>query len=710
MINQIKHISAKTKILIFALLLIILPSAILGYLGFKSIEDRGLRLKDNYQGLARLLRDNIEDELLNFEGTFLRDITTKNWNKDVLTIKHQLSQTQDQHPSINEIFLMDTEGAVIHPKITLSVRGAMQPEQVIIQASKNELIQSGERYEFKEKNYPIAMVYYKKAMEQATSRQLRSYTRLLVGRCYFKMKNYQKAAQEFRKLLEESGDVQTPGGTPLKIVCLSQLSETYALLGQDQTQRHTLLDLYEGLISTPMGFDSYDFYLQTVKTKLEQASQMHDWGKEDLVRLDELKKEETNQMGRVRYLQLIQTDILSQLKSEPAFNSKENAQGSRLPVRYTVKDIEGKSYQIGYVPLSSPQGQTAGRILVYQIDKEFVLTKLLSDIEKKGNLGYNIQLGIFSEEESLLYPAKTPSPPRALAAESFSQFFPSWRLVLFDKMGKTVELIVRKEKRLYGAVLFGIFSIILVGIIMTLKAAMHEAKVARMKSEFVSSVSHELKTPLSLIRLFGETLELDHVKDKKQRKQFSGIIARESQRLSHLIDNVLDFSKIDSGRKEYAFEEADLVKVVSNTLEAYKFHLRDQGFEFVVSLPQSPILMQLDKDAISQALLNLLSNAEKYSKERKYIGVDVIPKDNNVWISVKDKGSGIPESSLKHLFDKFFRGEDGAALDAQGSGLGLTIVKHIVESHRGQISVESKVGQGSRFTIKLPIQEQREKH
>jgi len=436
---------------------------------------------------------------------------------------------------------------------------------------------------------------------------------------------------------------------------------------------------------------------------LDQISQMHVWEKKDLVRLDELREEETIQMERYSYLQLVQRALLPQLNSNLVIDNKGETQSSRLPVRQVVKDSEGTSHQIGYMPLSSSRGQTTRQFLVYEIDEEFVLTKLLSDIEKKGDLGKNVRIGIFSEEESLVYPSTAPSPARAIASVNLSQFFPWWRLMLFDNKGKTVERMVRKEKQLYGAALLGIFSLILVGIIMTLRAATHEAEVARLKSEFVSKVSHELKTPLALIRLFGETLELDQVKDIKQRKKFLRIIARESQRLSHLIDNVPDFSKIDSGRKEYTFEETDLVKVVSNTLEAYKYYLMDKGFEFDVSLPQKAILMQIDKDAISQAVLNLLDNAEKYSKERKYIGVKIIPKDSEVWITVEDRGAGIPEYSLKHIFDKFFRVEHDSAQEAHGSGLGLTIVRHIVESHGGQIDVESKVGEGSRFIIKLPI-------
>ena len=256
---------------------------------------------------------------------------------------------------------------------------------------------------------------------------------------------------------------------------------------------------------------------------------------------------------------------------------------------------------------------------------------------------------------------------------------------------------------MYGGALFGVFILILGGAGLTLRAAVHEAEAARIKSEFVSNVSHELKTPLALIRLFGETLELEDIQDKKKRQKFSHIITRETKRLSHLVENVLDFSRIDAGRKEYNFEEADIVQVVSHTIEAYRYYLKDQDFEFVTSIPDKPILIWMDKDAISQALLNLVSNAEKFSKERKYIGVDMFQKDAEVWINVEDKGQGIPESSIKQIFNKFDRGIGEMAREVQGSGLGLTITKHIIESHGGRIAVESSLGEGSRFILKLPL-------
>ncbi len=705
MIRQLRQVSVKTKILLFALLLIILPCGILGYFVFRSIENRGLRLEENYREMARLLRDKLDSQLLDLERIFLQDVSNQNWDQDPQAIKDLLNRIPEQHPLIREMFAMDVDGRIFHPKMLLFADPPKWSEHLGSQTLGHEFIDLGERYEFIEEDYPTALRHYNLAMNQAASDRLRSYARMLVARCYLKMKNYKRAEAEYRQLFEKSGESRGPDGTPLRVIGLNQLAETYASLGEEKKQLETLFALYDELVFSPEAFESYDFYLVTVKEELTQISKRLVLQTGDQNRLEDLRAKEREQTTRARYLRSLHRSLFPRLNFNAAIDDKAQGRISEQPSRHTVQDSDGKSYWVGYAFLPSSSTQTTPRVLVYRFNQDRGLTESASDIKKQSELGEKVQVGIVNEEGTLVYPTNTAPPIQTLASANLLQFFPRWRLVLFDKKGKSVDHIIRKERQFYGVVLFSIFLLILTGIVITMKAATHEADMARLKSEFVSNVSHELKTPLALIRLFGETLELDQVKDAEKRKKFSGIIARESQRLSYLIDNVLNFSKIESGQKEYTFDKEDLVTIVSSTLESYKFYLKDHGFEIDVSVPESPVFIKVDKDAISQALLNLLSNAEKYSKERKYIGVKVIPKDEEVWIVIEDKGPGIPKLSLKHIFDKFYRAEHIAAQDVQGSGLGLPIVKHIVESHGGRIDVESEVGEGSRFTIKLPIKE-----
>jgi signal transduction histidine kinase len=276
-------------------------------------------------------------------------------------------------------------------------------------------------------------------------------------------------------------------------------------------------------------------------------------------------------------------------------------------------------------------------------------------------------------------------------------------VALFDQDGKSIEQLVGRERKLYLALFIGIIVVMLIGIVFTVRAVIHESEVSRIRSEFVSNVSHELKTPLALIRMFGETLDTGIVTDESKRREFYSIIRKESERLTHLINNVLDFSRVDAGSKEYNFGEADLVEVVRNSLEAYKFHIRDLGFKITSKLPDKLVISKIDKDAISQVLLNLLSNAVKFSDNRKYIGVEVGRNSTSALILVIDHGMGISKDQLKKIFDKFHRVPTPEVKETRGSGLGLTLAKHIIEAHGGSIEVESELGKGSTFTIRIPL-------
>ncbi|MCJ7681797.1 MAG: ATP-binding protein [Candidatus Aminicenantes bacterium] len=707
MIRRFKHVSARTKILLFAFLFIILPSGILGYLGLRSIGNRSLSLKENYRSLARLMRDELEGELSGLEGRFVREILDQEWTQDIQSARLLLGRVQKRHPSIGETFILNSDGSLIHPQFYLEMGISRRAEPESMRALRNSIVARGEHYEFAELDYPMAARSYEEAVRRAASPEQRLYARLLLGRCYFKLKNYSKAGEQYRILSEQNQEARSSDGTPLKIIGLFRLAETFASLGEGDNEVKTLLALYEELTLGPGGFESREFYLESVRAGIDRISQERVLGRSEQDRWDRLKLEDKARTERIRRLERARQALHSQfdLEASPDGKNNESPGPDSAPVLHlTTRDEDGTPHWLGYLFLPSETTLPGRRVLAYEIDKTYVLTELFPRlIGRGGAAGESVRVGLYSGEGPLTSLPDAPPPLQALAIENLSEYFPWWSLGLFDTRGKTIGQLVRREMRLYGAVLLGIAVLILSGIVMTLRAATHEAETLRLRSDFVSNVSHELKTPLSLIRLFGETLESDQWTDDGKRREYSRIIARESRRLTYLIDNVLDFSKIDSGRREYVFEKRDLVKVISDTLEAYRFYLRDHDFEYDISLPPGPIFISMDEDAIGQALLNLLNNAEKYSGEQKYIGVKMVLHGDQALITVEDRGPGIPPSDLKHIFEKFYRGGSGPAREVQGCGLGLTIVKSTVEGHGGHISMESDLGRGSRFIITLPL-------
>ena len=232
-----------------------------------------------------------------------------------------------------------------------------------------------------------------------------------------------------------------------------------------------------------------------------------------------------------------------------------------------------------------------------------------------------------------------------------------------------------------------------------------EVDLVRMKSAFVSNVSHELRTPLALIRMYAETLELGRVQTEEKRQAYYQIISRETDRLTRLVNNILNFSRIESGQKQYVYERLDLNALVEDIVTSYTPALQQRGFEPAVTLadPLPPILG--DAEGLSEALLNLIDNAVKYSGDARHLGIATGRERGFAYLEVCDRGIGIPPEERDRIFDQFYRISNGLVHNTKGTGLGLALVKHIVEAHGGTIRVQSRLGQGSCFRLLLPADE-----
>lgn len=230
------------------------------------------------------------------------------------------------------------------------------------------------------------------------------------------------------------------------------------------------------------------------------------------------------------------------------------------------------------------------------------------------------------------------------------------------------------------------------------------AELNRLKSYFVSSVSHELKTPLTSIKMFAEVMRTGETADEAKTAEYLEIIEGESERLSRLIDNVLDFAQIERGTKKYTFKRIDLNEIVDKVVQAMQYTLRMQTFEMEVALAATPCPVRADEDAVQQALINLIANAMKYAGDEKIVIVRTAKNDDTVDLSVTDRGIGIAPADRDRLFEPFFRSSDARAQTVSGAGIGLALVKHTMDAHGGQIHVESMPGKGSTFTLQFPAE------
>jgi len=285
----------------------------------------------------------------------------------------------------------------------------------------------------------------------------------------------------------------------------------------------------------------------------------------------------------------------------------------------------------------------------------------------------------------------------------FEDVFPM--LVLGIKLRGTTIANISDHFLKISFLILGALSLMMgAGMALTYRNVARELALAKLKSDFVSNVSHELRTPLALIRLYAETLELGRISSQAKQHEYYEIIRKESERLTSLINNILDFSRIESGKKEYSFRETDVADLVRSTLESYRFEIEQNGFQFEQKIDTALPPLWVDREAIARSLLNLVNNAVKYSATEKYLGVNLYRHNGGVNLEVVDHGIGIPEKEQLKIFEKFYRVGDPLVHNTKGSGLGLSLVRHIVLAHGGEVAVESEPGSGSKFIITLPVQ------
>jgi len=295
------------------------------------------------------------------------------------------------------------------------------------------------------------------------------------------------------------------------------------------------------------------------------------------------------------------------------------------------------------------------------------------------------------------------NPKKDRVSRSFAFVFTDWYISLQGDFASPEKWA--RANFAYNMTLSAVLAAVLLGgIALTIRTALREMKLSAMKNEFVSNVSHELRTPLSSIRVFGEFMRRGRVEDQEKVREYGSYIETESRRLTQLINNILDFSRIESGRKVYMFEDADLEEILAGTLATFTVRLRDKGFDVSYQGPDEPLPeIEVDPNAIDRAVANLLDNAVKYSDGDRAIQVTLDRNNGEAVISVTDHGIGIPRDQQEKIFERFHRVSTGLVHDVKGSGLGLSLVRHIAEAHGGTVTVESEVGAGSTFTIHLPL-------
>lgn len=347
----------------------------------------------------------------------------------------------------------------------------------------------------------------------------------------------------------------------------------------------------------------------------------------------------------------------------------------------------------------TPEG--VSRIAGLVIDpKEFVYRILSPKLQEVAQKEFIVS--VFNPAENFQFNSSKDFTLKEVQQEKNLWIFPDYKLGI-SIIGQTIEDLVQ-QRAMTNILLIGLLTLVLIlGVWLVYRNIRKEIEIAQIKEDFVSNVSHELRTPLSLISMFSETLEMDRIKTEEKKKEYYAIISQEANRLGKIVNSILNFSKMEAGKRKFNFIESYINDIVENVYRSYKFHLEHLGFTFNLIKDETIPIIKLDEEAVSEAIVNLVDNAVKYSDENKVIVIKTGKENHRVFVEVEDKGIGIPEKDQKKIFEKFFRVSSRNVHNVKGSGLGLSIVKHIMDAHKGKIELDSEVGKGSKFRLLFPF-------
>jgi signal transduction histidine kinase/tetratricopeptide (TPR) repeat protein len=691
------------KIIFIFLLAIFLPLLIVGYLSFSTFSKRR-------EAVKKLLESNLwisgEAALKSVEGALLeheqKTLKSENFTHLIQSKKSDqdnFSSSVYSEDTTGQPFLLDVDFKIVFPETASENTSEIKWGKETPQNQFAQSFQRAEFSEFSQKNYTMAAELYRECTLSAPSKQHRAIAFECLGRCLLSSKKYDEAEKVFNELSKDYGQFQNKAGHPYGIIAEFQLYEIAHEKKEEKNCLEILLNLYEKiregiwLINMP----TYDFYIAEIGSILN--SKFNEGKFPEIQKsFSDIQEKQSPYRQVLVFTDFLERNIIPGIKEKISLSRVE---GEVVPERLLI--TSGKDFfMVSYAILPDFQsGQTfyGGFCWDLNLLENRIITKILEGLSKDSGLDFRI---IDEGSQDITKGEKELTSKESLAL-TFRVFPLPWKLLVSQPEIKDLEKAARREIFFYGILLIFIVALMLLGAVLIARDISRESETTRIKTEFVNNISHELKTPLTLIRLYGETLQRKENLTTKEKKECYEIITKESERLSHLINNVLDFSRIEMGRKEFDFKKGNLQDVIQDTLESYRYHLEKKEFAIHSDIDRDLPEMNFDGEAIASALINLLSNAMKFSLKGKEVLVKLFRDNGNAVLQVTDKGIGISQKEIPKIFERFYQSRNDIASEARGSGLGLTLVKHITEAHNGKIQVESELGKGSTFSVILPI-------
>ncbi|MFQ6070873.1 MAG: ATP-binding protein [Candidatus Aminicenantales bacterium] len=700
------------KLIIIFFLTIFLPSVSLSIFGIRAIRNERFRLakqiETEHRRSADILKTRIDSRFKDIEVLLQNSAQLQAFSeKDYPEMQELLKIKLSDNPLIEQIFLVYRDLDPLFPLFQPVTAFPSLSTLEALKQSEKEKLKTAEECEFKSKKFQNAISLYKQILYSSKNKNTKAQMLNNIGRSYTKLKRYDLALKNYSTICSDYPQSFSSSGLPLCLMARLQLIDCYKNLGETENSLESSLDLYKDILHMTWNLNEGKFktYASIAKEAFMETSSkiMADSSLEK-------HKQEFEQLQKLHRQKLQQWKIINDLKNEiiPELRRAliQTEPTETLPYRHS-KTIDNRTFLTLSLRIQEGKGNNSQGLLGAKINtgylKEEVLNKIIDDIR----LNKNTNIVIADLSGRILLGETNPSRELATVTELFENNFPPWRIQFFQ--GKTGSLgVIDIRKSFYFWTIITLIIVLVFGSILIVRTVSHEMEILKIKSDFVSSVSHEFKTPLTSIKALVERLQEGKVKDPAKMDDYFSVISQDADKLTRLVKNILDFSKIEEGKKEYEFVETDVAHLVFQQVKAFQKEKIQKEVKIQTQIEKDVPLLSIDKEALSQALNNLLDNAVKFSPAGKEIAVSVRREAENVLIEIEDKGIGIPQEEINKIFDKFYQGQNALKQSVKGTGLGLTLVKHIIEAHGGRISVKSKPGKGSTFSLIFPVKEKKE--
>lgn len=699
------------------LVLIFLPSGLLGYLSWHAVENEKLlsrqKIIASYRQFVQLAARDIDQELENVQAGLQVSVEEVLGRAGTESVVEQIDSLNKVEPLILSCTLLVGPGQVAYPVDLTLKRKTLFGETEDSEKTADEydlykdLASRGEELEYRNHDYEGAVSTYTQLLTETSSPQLHAMAYTLIGRAETKMDDWDGALKTYEKLLHSHPEERDFNKMYLRFLAQYQIAVCLDNLHRPQEAVARLLGMNDDLLDRSdtlnrLQYFRFQDWIATLGDKLLAKPEVQNAASLQQ-KFQRLATHEKKPISDKYFVRLFDEELRELIVERKHY---------RPIIRYFSGQADEAPFLLGYLTIPDQSGTHISGLLGFRVNLARLRDRILPALLRHLRTGETVVLAIMDDNGN--YVIGTTEPRVApVAMQTLDAPFKFWQLGIFLTNEEPTSPLRDFRSILWlwliSLLLLSIFS----GAYIFIRHARQEAQLSELKSTFVSRVSHELRTPITSIKMLAEHLEMQlrqavtaREEDFRQRTgQYLGVISRESDRLGRLIENILDFSKIERGVKQYTFEYEIPAVVLQKAIDSFQPHAEARGFALSAEIDDTLPELLLDSDAITQALINMFSNAVKYSAEDKTIIVRAFRDKNEVCMEVEDHGIGIPPAQLSNIFDEFYRVDQKLNSNRQaGMGLGLTLIRHIVQAHGGTIQVRSEAGKGSTFMMRLPIQ------